>query len=260
MIDELREEAIVNKVGGRFKLSTLIQKRMVAINGGARPLVDMDTDNKMEIVIQEILQDKIYLDSELKVQVVGAAAGRTAGTGLSEPMNGRNVLIGVTGGIAAFKTAALVSRLVQAGASVSVIMTRAATRLVGPKTFEALTGRPVGTSVFGPGAHPHIEVAEAAEVFCVAPATANILAKAACGLADDLVSTVLLVVRRADHHGPGHERQDVGEAGGAAKRRPASRRRRRAGRSRRGLSQLRGHRAPAGWPRRSGSSRRLQNS
>ena len=107
-------------------------------------------------------------------------------------MNGRNVLIGVSGGIAAFKTAALVSRLVQAGANVSVIMTRSATRLVGPKTFEALTRRPVGIGVFGPGAHPHIEAAEAAEVFCVAPATANIIAKAACGLADDLVSTVLL--------------------------------------------------------------------
>jgi DNA-directed RNA polymerase subunit omega len=75
MIEDLREEAIVNKVGGRFKLSTLIQKRMVAINGGARPLVDMDTSNKMEIVIQEILQDKIFLDSEMKVQVVGARQG-----------------------------------------------------------------------------------------------------------------------------------------------------------------------------------------
>ena len=73
MIDELREEAIVNKVGGRFKLSTLIQKRLVAINGGARPLVDCSPTNKMEIVIQEILQDKIFLDSELKVQVVGDA-------------------------------------------------------------------------------------------------------------------------------------------------------------------------------------------
>ena len=107
-------------------------------------------------------------------------------------MKGRKVLIGVSGGIAAFKTAALVSRLVQAGAEVSVVMTRAATRLVGPKTFEALTGRPVGTSVFGPGGHPHIDAARAAEVFCVAPATANILAKAACGLADDLLSTTLL--------------------------------------------------------------------
>jgi phosphopantothenoylcysteine decarboxylase/phosphopantothenate--cysteine ligase len=107
-------------------------------------------------------------------------------------MNGRELLIGVTGGIAAYKTAALVSRLVQSGAAVSVVMTPAATRLVGPKTFEALTRRPVATETFGPGAHPHIELAEAAELLCVAPATANFLAKAAVGLADDLLSTVML--------------------------------------------------------------------
>ena len=69
MIDDLREEQIVNKVGGRFKLSTLIQKRLVALNSGARALVELDTNNKMEIVIQEILGDKIYLDTELNVQV-----------------------------------------------------------------------------------------------------------------------------------------------------------------------------------------------
>jgi DNA-directed RNA polymerase subunit omega len=62
MLDELKEEGIVNKVGGRFKLSTLIQKRMVALNTGARPLVDLRSSDKMAIVIQEILQDKIYLD------------------------------------------------------------------------------------------------------------------------------------------------------------------------------------------------------
>ena len=76
MIDELREELIVNKVGGRFKLSTLIQKRLVALNGGARPLIDLKTDNKMQIVIQEIIQDKIFLDSQMNVQV---AAGSEAG-------------------------------------------------------------------------------------------------------------------------------------------------------------------------------------
>ncbi len=107
-------------------------------------------------------------------------------------MKDRELVIGVSGGIAAYKTAALVSRLVQAGAGVTVVMTRAATRLVGPKTFEALTGRPVGTKTFGPGAHPHIEIAQAADLLCIAPATANILAKAACGLADDLLSTLLL--------------------------------------------------------------------
>jgi DNA-directed RNA polymerase subunit omega len=71
MFDELREEAIVNKVGGRFKLSTLIQKRLVALNGGARPLVNSKSDNKMRIVIQEILEDKIYLDTESNVRVKG---------------------------------------------------------------------------------------------------------------------------------------------------------------------------------------------
>ena len=69
MIEELREEEIVRKVGGRFKLSTLIQKRLVALNSGARALVTLKTDNKIEVVIQEILQDKIYLDTELKVQI-----------------------------------------------------------------------------------------------------------------------------------------------------------------------------------------------
>ncbi|MCH8045503.1 MAG: DNA-directed RNA polymerase subunit omega [Planctomycetes bacterium] len=68
MLDELREEKIVEKVGGRFKLSTLIQKRLVQINAGSRPLVDMDTDNMMAIVVQEIVQDKIYLDNARKVQ------------------------------------------------------------------------------------------------------------------------------------------------------------------------------------------------
>ena len=71
MLDELREEAIVNKVGGRFKLSTLIQKRLVALNAGSRPLVDIKTDNKLEIVIQEIIQDKIYLDTSAQLRVTG---------------------------------------------------------------------------------------------------------------------------------------------------------------------------------------------
>ena len=71
MIDELREEAIVNKVGGRFKLSTLIQKRLVALNAGARPLVNDKLPNKMEVVIQEILQDKIYLDAAMNVEATG---------------------------------------------------------------------------------------------------------------------------------------------------------------------------------------------
>ena len=75
MLDELKEEGIVNKVGGRFKLSTLIQKRMVALNRGARPLVNIQSDDKMRVVIQEILQDKIYLDAQANVQVRGDDKG-----------------------------------------------------------------------------------------------------------------------------------------------------------------------------------------
>jgi DNA-directed RNA polymerase subunit omega len=72
MIEALKEEEIVNKVGGRFKLSTLIQKRLVALNAGARPLVHAAPDeNKMEIIVQEILQDKIYLDMSNEVKITG---------------------------------------------------------------------------------------------------------------------------------------------------------------------------------------------
>ena len=76
MLDELKEEAIVKKVGGRFKLSTLIQKRLVAINQGSPALVEMRTEDKMRIVVQEILQDKIYLDTESNVRIT---ADRPAG-------------------------------------------------------------------------------------------------------------------------------------------------------------------------------------
>jgi DNA-directed RNA polymerase subunit omega len=77
MLDELKEEGIVKKVGGRFKLSTLIQKRMVALNTGARPLVDLRTADKMAIVIQEIIQDKIYLDVSGEVQTRNETAQET---------------------------------------------------------------------------------------------------------------------------------------------------------------------------------------
>lgn len=69
MYDELKEEEIVRKVGGRFKLSTLIQKRMVQLNQGARPLVDTTEQDKMAIVLQEILHDKIYLDTTSNVGI-----------------------------------------------------------------------------------------------------------------------------------------------------------------------------------------------
>ena len=110
-------------------------------------------------------------------------------------MKGRELIVGVSGGIAAYKTAALVSQLVQAGAGVSVVMTAAARQFIGAATFAALTGRPVLEKVFDEPHHPlgaHIELAERAELLCVAPATANFLAKAAHGQGDDLLSTLFL--------------------------------------------------------------------
>jgi DNA-directed RNA polymerase subunit omega len=71
MLEALREEEIVNKVGGRFKLSTLIQKRLVQLNAGSRPLVELQSENKMEVVLQEILYDKIFLDTSNEVKITG---------------------------------------------------------------------------------------------------------------------------------------------------------------------------------------------
>jgi phosphopantothenoylcysteine decarboxylase len=113
-------------------------------------------------------------------------------------MNTREVLIGVSGGIAAYKTAALVSQLVQLGANVSVVMTASAEQFVGRATFAALSGRAVATDVFDDEQYPlgaHIMLAQKAQMLCVAPATANFLAKAATGLSDDLLSTLYLCFR-----------------------------------------------------------------
>jgi DNA-directed RNA polymerase subunit omega len=75
MLEALKEEEIVNKVGGRFKLSTLIQKRLVQLNRGMRPLVETTSTNKLEIVLQEILQDKIFLSAAGEMAIVGEQDG-----------------------------------------------------------------------------------------------------------------------------------------------------------------------------------------
>lgn len=112
-------------------------------------------------------------------------------------MHGREILLGVSGGIAAYKAADLCSRLVQSGAAVSVVLTRAAERFIGPTTFEALTGRPVHRDLFDAQEHhqgEHIGLARRADLMVVAPATADYLAKVAHGLADDLLSTLALTM------------------------------------------------------------------
>ena len=108
---------------------------------------------------------------------------------------GREIIVGVTAGIAAYKAAALTSLLVQQGAGVTAVLTRNARKFIGEATFAALTGRPVATRGFDPSSHPlgaHIELAARADCIVVAPASADFLAKAAQGSADDLLTTLLL--------------------------------------------------------------------
>jgi phosphopantothenoylcysteine decarboxylase/phosphopantothenate--cysteine ligase len=113
--------------------------------------------------------------------------------GSSSPLAGRRVLLGVTGGIAAYKGCSLARLLTAAGASVQVVMTRSATRFVGPDTFAALSGRRVYTDLWEePGVALHLRLAHDADLAIVAPATANVLAKLANGIADDLLTCTLL--------------------------------------------------------------------
>ncbi len=107
------------------------------------------------------------------------------------------VVLGVSGGIACYKSCTLARRLTEAGTTVDVVLTAAAAEFVRPLTFEALTGRPVLTSLWEPGrALAHIDLAKTADLLIIAPATANVLARAAMGMADDLLTAVLLA--RAD--------------------------------------------------------------
>lgn len=113
-------------------------------------------------------------------------------------LTGRHVVMGVTGGIAAYKACEVVSRLKKLGADVDVIMTENAARLVAPLTFETLSARPVSVDTFARMASwdvRHISLAQKADVMLVAPATANLMAKLACGIADDMLTTTLLATK-----------------------------------------------------------------
>ncbi|MBC8200651.1 MAG: phosphopantothenoylcysteine decarboxylase [Planctomycetes bacterium] len=117
----------------------------------------------------------------------------------SPSFDGRHIIIGVTGGIACYKTADLVSTLVQSGARVDVLMTAAATKFIAPLTFSSLTGRAVFDSPFAilEGHDPqHIRLAKNAHALLVAPCTMNMLSKLATGMADDPVSLVLAAIDR----------------------------------------------------------------
>jgi phosphopantothenoylcysteine decarboxylase/phosphopantothenate--cysteine ligase len=110
----------------------------------------------------------------------------------------KTIVLGITGGIAAYKAADLASKLTQAGARVEVIMTEAATKLIAPLTLEAITHTKVVTDMFEPNSEyslEHIALAEAADVVVIAPATANTIAKIAAGIADNMLTSVVLATR-----------------------------------------------------------------
>ncbi|MTI84603.1 MAG: bifunctional phosphopantothenoylcysteine decarboxylase/phosphopantothenate--cysteine ligase CoaBC [Firmicutes bacterium] len=115
--------------------------------------------------------------------------------GKEQNLRGYKVVVGVSGGIAAYKTVDLVSLLTKRGAEVHVVMTKAAREFIGPVTFEAISGNKVHLDVFDspPGWHfPHLELARIADAVVIAPATAHFIGRAACGMADDLMGTMLL--------------------------------------------------------------------
>ncbi len=116
----------------------------------------------------------------------------------SADLSDTEIVVGVTGGIAAYKTCYVASQLVQRGAGVTCVMTRSARRFVTPLTFETLTGRKVLTSLWRSNVSSdpqHIHLAQRADLCIVAPATANIIAKIAHGIADDVLSTVLIALQ-----------------------------------------------------------------
>lgn len=115
---------------------------------------------------------------------------------MTHTLKDKNILYGVTGSIAAFKAASVVRLLRKSGANVRTIMTESAQKLITAETFRALTGNPVYTELFVESSQhslEHISLAEWGQALIIAPATANVIGKAACGIADDLLSTLFLV-------------------------------------------------------------------
>jgi phosphopantothenoylcysteine decarboxylase/phosphopantothenate--cysteine ligase len=122
----------------------------------------------------------------------GSAEAPTAG------LAGRRIVLGITGGIAAYKGAELCRLFVKSGATVRVVMTQAATRFIAPLTLQALSGHPVSLDLFDPGTEAeigHIRLADEADLVVVAPATADFIARIAAGMADDLLAAVVLAGR-----------------------------------------------------------------
>ena len=198
-MDVDRLEHLTQKVGGRFRLTALLQKRLAELVKGSPPLVDLPSNNFFEIALREIEEGRIELLRAWTAQdgtarsVCGARRERGRG------MKGAHILLGVTGSIAAFKAADLTAGLTRDGAEVTVIMTESAQRFVAPLTFETLARRPVITSMWARTTEiepVHVELAEWADLLVVAPATANFIGKLAHGIADDMLSCMAITMTR----------------------------------------------------------------
>ena len=173
---------------------------------------------------------------------------------MPSPLQGKRVVLGVTGSIACFKAVDMASKLTQAGASVDVVLTRGAANFLTPLTFGSITHGPVVTDVYDPQSElsmDHIAMAERADVIIVAPATANTIAKLAWGFADDALTTHRAGVPRARHRRTRNGRPHVRERRHPRERRQAARARHGHGRPRE-----RTHGVRAGWARAHGGAGR----
>ena len=135
-----------------------------------------------------------------------------ASAGPARDLAGYEVIVALTGGIAAYKVCTVISRLAQAGAGVTAVMTRSARKFIGQVTLQGLTGRQVYQSLWEAEKEydpQHISLTEAADLFVVAPATGNILGKVASGIADDLVTTMIMAADSPVIFAPRHEQPDV---------------------------------------------------
>ena len=165
------------------------------------------------------------------------------------------VVLGVCGGIAAYKAVEVCRRLVDAGVHVAPVLTDDAQRFVGALTFSALASEPARTSLFGgPEPIPHTRLGQSADLIVVAPATAKLLGKYAAGISDDLLTATLLATRAPGARVPGDAHRDVGAPRGPGEPRHVAPARRARARARGGPP--RGRRLRRGPPRRPGPDRR----
>ena len=278
---------LLTKTDSKYKLVLYSAKRARQINAYysqlgeglleyVGPLVDTHVQEKpLSIALREINDDLLTCEDIDPAELAAEEQARQAATldddfgeatpdpagrsmttdataGTPQPGPGRTSSSGVSGGIAAYKACELLRRFTESGHDVTVVPTAAALRFVGADTWAALSGKPVSAEVWH-DVHqvPHVRIGQSADLVVVAPATADLLAKAAHGLADDLLTNTLLTARCPVVFAPAMHTEMWEHAATARQRRHPARARRRRHRARRGPSHRRRHRqGPAARPAR----------